>query len=38
MKTILILFILGCLVSCASNVEIVPVEETYPNEMPSRFQ
>lgn len=38
MKTILILFILGCLVSCASTVEIVPVEETHPTEMPSRFR
>lgn len=38
MKTTIILFILGCLVSCASNREVKRMEEVYPTEMPSRFQ
>lgn len=34
MRTFLILFILGCLVSCASNKEIILVDEKHPTEIP----
>lgn len=47
MKTFLILFILGSLVSCASNVRLVEGDtgtfdpdkvDIYPSEAPSRFK
>jgi Na+-transporting methylmalonyl-CoA/oxaloacetate decarboxylase gamma subunit len=36
MKTFLILFLLGCLVSCASKFESNETEEERPREFPSR--
>jgi hypothetical protein len=39
MKTFLILFILGSLVSCASNRTVTePIDEIYPTELPNRLR